>query len=230
MRARHRVPIVLGRPDDRAGHDPLGAGLSVRGGVLSRYRTPTALVIRHLPDGRGGERHVQYKLRRGRMGRGEVGAVPDRVLIATDLSTAAEAVLRTGLTLAKRLAAETLVLHIFNDAEYQEQRLAVPTITIDVYAGNLAMRLRHLIASLEVPHEHVRVEVIPGDDAVVADQILEAAHQMKANLIVLGTHGRTGLPRVLMGSVAEAVVRHSDAPVLVVPTRAPVFQGAPAFP
>jgi universal stress protein A len=44
----------------------------------------------------------------------------------------------------------------------------------------------------------------------------------------LGTHGRTGLSRVLMGSVAEAVLRRSDIPVLVVPTRAPAADGGPA--
>jgi nucleotide-binding universal stress UspA family protein len=152
----------------------------------------------------------------------------DRVLIATDLSKAAEAVLRAGLSLANRLAADTLVLHVFDEGDYQEHRLAVPTMGIDEYAGNLSMRLRHLIASLETPHEHARVEVLPGNGMPVADQILAAAHRMKADLVVLGTHGRTGLPRVLMGSVAEAVLRRSDISVLVVPTRAPAAEGKPA--
>jgi nucleotide-binding universal stress UspA family protein len=143
------------------------------------------------------------------------------------LSKAAEAVLHTGLTLAKRLAAETVVLHVFDEGDFQEHRLALPTTGIDEYAGNLAMRLRHLIASLELPHEHARVDVLPGGGMAVADQIVAAAHRMKAGLIVLGTHGRTGLPRVLIGSVAEAVLHRSDIPVLVVPTRAPAAQREP---
>jgi len=48
------------------------------------------------------------------------------------------------------------------------------------------------------------------------DVIVRYAAKMNADLIVLGTHGRTGLPRVLIGSVAERVVRHAPCPVLVV--------------
>jgi nucleotide-binding universal stress UspA family protein len=50
-----------------------------------------------------------------------------------------------------------------------------------------------------------------------ADGILKCSKDFAADLIVLGTHSRTGLDRLLMGSVAEHVVRHSDVPVLVVP-------------
>jgi len=63
----------------------------------------------------------------------------------------------------------------------------------------------------------VRVErqVGEGDSAV---EILRAAQDLKADLIVMGTHGRTGLGRLLMGSVAEQVVRKAPCPVLTVRT------------
>ena len=51
-----------------------------------------------------------------------------------------------------------------------------------------------------------------------ADSIISIANEFKADLIVLGTHKRTGLDRLLMGSVSEHVLRHSPVPVLVVPT------------
>jgi nucleotide-binding universal stress UspA family protein len=50
-----------------------------------------------------------------------------------------------------------------------------------------------------------------------ADGILSCSNQFNADLIVIGTHSRTGLDRLLMGSIAEDVVRHSAVPVLVVP-------------
>ncbi len=50
-----------------------------------------------------------------------------------------------------------------------------------------------------------------------ADGIINCGKEFKADLIVLGTHSRSGLDRLLMGSVAEHVVRHSEVPVLVVP-------------
>ena len=52
-----------------------------------------------------------------------------------------------------------------------------------------------------------------------AEEIVAAGGKGKANLIVLGTHGRSGLSHLLMGSVSERVVRHALCPVLVVPTR-----------
>ena len=51
-----------------------------------------------------------------------------------------------------------------------------------------------------------------------ADVVLEEARKQKAHLIVIGTHGRTGIMRAAFGSVAEAVVRRSSVPVLAVPT------------
>jgi nucleotide-binding universal stress UspA family protein len=51
------------------------------------------------------------------------------------------------------------------------------------------------------------------------EEIIEFAEQVKADIIVLGTHGRTGIQRVLFGSVAERVLRHSPYPVFVVPCK-----------
>jgi nucleotide-binding universal stress UspA family protein len=50
-----------------------------------------------------------------------------------------------------------------------------------------------------------------------ADGIIKCSKEFKADLIVIGTHSRTGIDRLLMGSVSEHVVRHSEVPVLVVP-------------
>jgi nucleotide-binding universal stress UspA family protein len=50
-----------------------------------------------------------------------------------------------------------------------------------------------------------------------ADAVLEAAREMDVDLLVLATHGRRGVTRALLGSVAEKIVRHADRPVLVLP-------------
>jgi len=117
-----------------------------------------------------------------------------------------------------------IVFHVFSNTEYREQRWALRT-ALDAYAETIELQIRHRMAELPA-YGNARVEVVPGDG--VADQIIATAHRTQADLIVLGTHGRTGLPRVLMGSVAEAVLRHSDIPVLVVPTRASAVEAAPA--
>ncbi len=51
------------------------------------------------------------------------------------------------------------------------------------------------------------------------EAILKVAEEWEADLIVLGTHGRTGLAHILMGSVAEKVTRHSTKPLFIIPTR-----------
>jgi nucleotide-binding universal stress UspA family protein len=65
------------------------------------------------------------------------------------------------------------------------------------------------------------VKRVPGADSVLANgaaafEILAAAERLKADLIVMGTHGRHGLSRMLLGSVADKVVRASTVPVLTV--------------
>jgi nucleotide-binding universal stress UspA family protein len=62
----------------------------------------------------------------------------------------------------------------------------------------------------------VQAEVVMRARSVAAD-LLDLATRLHVDLIVMGTHGRTGVPRVLLGSVAEEVVRHAGLPVLVVP-------------
>jgi nucleotide-binding universal stress UspA family protein len=52
-----------------------------------------------------------------------------------------------------------------------------------------------------------------------AEGIIDCSHEFKADLIVIGTHNRTGLDRLFSGSVAEHVIRHSNTPVLVVPSK-----------
>jgi nucleotide-binding universal stress UspA family protein len=92
-----------------------------------------------------------------------------------------------------------------------------------VYVGNTYYGVPHpqtsevakMLAAVVPPTEDVAYEqkMLTGTPA---DAIVGFADQTKADLIVLSTHGRTGLSRVLMGSVAEAVVRKASCPVLTV--------------
>jgi nucleotide-binding universal stress UspA family protein len=73
----------------------------------------------------------------------------------------------------------------------------------------------HALREIEAPDKNVRVEhrLEEGDASKV---ILEVAQEIHAGLIVMGTHGRTGLARLLVGSVAEKVLRSAPCPVLTV--------------
>ena len=91
------------------------------------------------------------------------------------------------------------------------------------------------MAADETDREELRrslVQVVPLDESIhfehkllvgdPATAIVETAEKEDADMIVLGTHGRTGLTRLLMGSVAEAVVRRANCPVLTIKQAAKV--------
>ncbi len=77
--------------------------------------------------------------------------------------------------------------------------------------------LRELIAEIEDPPGKVEGHVV--DDTAISSAICDAAEKLEADLIVMGTHGRTGLAHVFLGSVAERTLRNACCPVLAV--RAP---------
>jgi universal stress protein A len=131
-----------------------------------------------------------------------------KILFPTDFSTASDAGLPQAVSLAKDTGATLVILHV------QEPPLA--------YGGG------ELYYGIPEPNtealEKMLSEVKPDDPSVKfthrmvvgdpATEIVRVAQEEQADLIVMGTHGRTGLTRLLMGSVAEAVIRRAPCPVL----------------
>jgi nucleotide-binding universal stress UspA family protein len=131
------------------------------------------------------------------------------ILCPTDLSEESVPALRCAHGLARDYRARVIALHVYppplNGAEAVERRR-----TDDLEEVLLAELCRHTAALSDVPVEHRLVE---GDPA---ETILQFADEEGCDLIVLGTHGRTGVRRALMGSVAEAVSRRAACPVVTV--------------
>jgi nucleotide-binding universal stress UspA family protein len=87
------------------------------------------------------------------------------------------------------------------------------TTAIQKKAHNVIRKVLAKFVRAEFGDDGPKTRFIPGNPV---DVIVRHAAKMNADLIVLGTQGRTGLPRALIGSVAERVVRHAHCPVLVV--------------
>ena len=131
------------------------------------------------------------------------------IVVPTDFSTASDAALPHAEALAKQQSASLLILHV------EEPPLAYGAG--ELYYGLPEPSSERLLKMLE--------EVKPSDPTVrcthrltigdPASEIVRIAAEAGAEMIVLGTHGRTGMTRMLMGSVAEAVVRRANCPVLV---------------
>ena len=147
--------------------------------------------------------------------------MPQRtILFATDFSTASDAALHRAEALARQAGARLLIVHV------EEPPLAYGGG--ELYYGIPEPDSARIQAMLEavkpaapdVPFTH-RMGI--GDPAA---EIVRIAGDEGVELIVIGTHGRTGMLRLVMGSVAEAVVRRAPCPVMVY--RAPVPATVPA--
>ena len=130
------------------------------------------------------------------------------ILFPTDFSTASDAALAHAETLAKQAGASLLIVHV------EEPPLAYGGG--ELYYGlpePNSERIKQMLESVKPSDRSVTVEhrLTMGDPAA---EIVRIAEEEKPEMIVMGTHGRTGLTRLLMGSVAEAIVRRSPCPVL----------------
>ncbi len=141
-----------------------------------------------------------------------IGVGIHNVLIATDFSHCSDVALNFGLQLAKSYKAKTYVVFVVPSDEFL---LAGPEAYV---AARDAGRRDLLELKNELQRNHSYVEgvdyhlyLLEGD---VAQAILDFANQKQIDLIVVGTHGRGGLGKAFMGSVAERVFRRSSAPVL----------------
>ena len=138
-----------------------------------------------------------------------------RILIATDMSDFAAEAVRFGDDLRRRLGASATVVYANEPFIPYDMFDAAAYTSVDQAAirESLERRLHaHLAAVISDP-EAFDIRFMDGSPAHV---INTTANEMKADVIVMGTHGRTGLQRVLMGSVAERVVHQSQRPVLTV--------------
>nr|WP_255420833.1 universal stress protein [Methanosarcina sp. MSH10X1] len=141
-------------------------------------------------------------------------------MIATDGSKYSQNAVLHGMELAKLMGAKVYALYVFNKDEYAPPVLETPvplgsdwniTEATLRQEGNDAIQYAKKVAEdKQVDYEGAVVE---GDPA---NEILEFAEQNKVDIIVMGTLGKGGLERFLLGSVTDKVVRHSKVSVLVV--------------
>ncbi len=137
----------------------------------------------------------------------------------TDLSPVSEGAWRYALTLADVVVAEVLILHVVPAGELAgvaDHPVPPPAGWTERYLATLGEELKRRQPAVEALGLRAHVKILEG---VPAEVIVAEAETEPADLIVMGTHGRTGLPHVFLGSVAEAVIRKAPCPVLAVQVR-----------
>ena len=144
-----------------------------------------------------------------------------RILWPTDLSRLAKVALPHALQLVVASKGELVLLYVLPTiATYVAPEIAGP-IWEQIDRANRAIgkkKLHRITTAITAAHPTLRVHTVLAE-GVVFEEILRVASRLRCGLIVLATHGRTDLKHVLMGSVAENVVRRAPCPVLIVRPR-----------
>jgi len=145
-----------------------------------------------------------------------------RILIAVDNSTCAEKAAKSGYELAKTYDAEVALVNIIEPVPATiNQDLTLAPVFLETY-DNSEEHSHVLLAEIEKAYGFgVKTTYLSVVDSA-AHGIINQAEEWAADLIVIGTYGRTGLYHFLMGSVAEHVARKSACPVLIIPNKADV--------
>ena len=139
-----------------------------------------------------------------------------KVLIAIDSEPVAVRAAETGVGLAQALGAEAAFIYVVDASLAYAADTGPPASELIAAAKLEAQRLVTAVRQRLSPQSSV-VEFIPV--GTPSEEIVKAAEEWSADLLVIGSHGRRGMQHALLGSVAETVMRHAPCPLVVVRTK-----------
>jgi nucleotide-binding universal stress UspA family protein len=149
-----------------------------------------------------------------------------KILIALDYNPSAQKVAEAGHKLAKSMNAQEILLHVISDVAYYSSLNYSPIMGFTDFGNAVetdsAVELERAAQNyLNKSKQHLNDEAIQTvvKNGIFGEAILKTAKELQADIIVLGTHSRRGLEKILMGSVAEYVLHHSSIPLFIIPTK-----------
>ncbi|MGH7826055.1 MAG: universal stress protein [Candidatus Binatia bacterium] len=137
-----------------------------------------------------------------------------KILVPVDFSSYSESTIGYASIFAEKFTATLILMHVIESLPYSVTdtlKLVEHRKTLETLATSLLRNLSDELRERNLAAKTVLVWGNPGRE------ILAKARSEKADLILMGTHGRTGLPHMVMGSVAEKTVRLSPIPVMTIP-------------
>lgn len=141
-------------------------------------------------------------------------------LVTTDFSTEAGRAYGPVVDLAQRLGGQVLLVHVVESAVVAPHGAPLaPMQSPPDIASVVKAAKAQMAAELQKLGTVVHVEPLVVEGIDVARTIADLAEDRKADFVAVSTHGRTGLRRLVMGSVAEAIVRHTQVPVITYPAQ-----------
>ena len=151
-----------------------------------------------------------------------------KVLIALDYNPTAQKVAEMGYALAKAMNSEVILLHVTEEPNYYSSFEYGPIMG---YNGFINSDLLNIVEPEEVKQasldfldqtkkhlddQSIKTMVAEGE---IPATIIKTANEISAEVIVMGSHSRRWLEKILMGSVTETVLNHSSIPVFIIPTK-----------
>jgi nucleotide-binding universal stress UspA family protein len=136
-----------------------------------------------------------------------------KILVPVDFSAASEVLARYSKIMAKTFDAEILLLHVLMDLGDLHQ-VYVPQDTLKKVEEDALKGVKNQMESFaknNFKDFNVKTEIIIGDPAA---EIVEFATKQDVDLIIMGTHGRKGIDKIVFGSVAQRVVKRATCPVV----------------
>jgi nucleotide-binding universal stress UspA family protein len=151
-----------------------------------------------------------------------------KILVAVDYSATAEVVAKAGHELAKAMEAETILLHVVTDPIYYSSLKYSPIFGFDNFSNINLIETDTDEQLLTASYKYLgSLKHLLGDQAVqtvvksgeCGETILGAVSELDADVLVMGTHSRQGFEKMLLGSIAEKVLRNSVKPLFIVPVK-----------
>lgn len=151
-----------------------------------------------------------------------------KILIALDYYPSAQKVAEQGYELAKSMNAEVYLLHVISDPNYYSTTDYSPIMGFSGYINNDPTQLDTIEilkeasknflekSKIHLGDPGIQTLVVEGD---VAEAILKSAKKVHADILVVGSHSRKWFENIMLGSVAEEVLRHTSIPLHIIPTR-----------
>lgn len=140
-----------------------------------------------------------------------------RILVPIDGSATSNCALAEAIKLARQHAAQVELVNVYEDILYwvDENYINYAELqgTIRLNAEKLLTKAQAEVIQAGIP---VEAKLIEAKNNRIENVIIEEAKRWQAELIVIGTHGRSGFTRLMLGSVAEGVVRSASIPVLLI--------------
>jgi nucleotide-binding universal stress UspA family protein len=151
-----------------------------------------------------------------------------KVLIALDYNPTAQKVAEVGFSFAKAMNAEIILLHVISDPVYYYSTEYSPIMGFNGFMETSQIQLDSVdglkqaaLHFLDKSRQHLGDKSIQTllKEGDFAESILQAAKELHADVIILGSHSRKWLENIVMGSVTEKVLRHTPLPLFIIPTK-----------